>query len=92
MAKARSTDGRGEWNRWTAIAGDGQDNYIGSTARNAPNMLGFAVNVGKGRLRHVAGLRNGEGGQRACAEPRPDFTLGGSVLNSTWLESGKFTE
>ncbi|MEF9915485.1 hypothetical protein RJT17_35890 [Streptomyces sp. P5-A9] len=90
-SKTGSTDGRGEWNKWTAVVGDGRDNYIGSTERTAPNMLGFAINIGKGRLCHVAALRNSKGGNRACTEPRPDFTFGGSLLNSTWLESVQFT-
>lgn len=89
--KAGSADGRGEWNQWTSVVGDGKDNYIGSANANAPNMLGFAINIGKGQLCHVARVRNSDGGKQGCVKPRPAFTFGGSLLNKAWLQSVKFT-
>ncbi|MFF0516486.1 hypothetical protein [Streptomyces sp. NPDC004250] len=89
--KAGSADGRGEWNQWTAVVGDGKDNYIGSANSGAPNMLGFVINIGKGQLCHVARAHNSDGANRACVKPRPDFTFGGSLLNKAWLQSVKFT-
>ncbi|WP_328565004.1 hypothetical protein [Streptomyces coelicoflavus] len=89
--KAGSADGRGEWNQWTSVVGDGKDNYIGKPSSNAPNMLGFAINIGKGQLCHVVRVRNSDGGRRACVKPRPAFTFGGSLLNKAWLQSVEFT-
>ncbi|WP_329433921.1 MULTISPECIES: hypothetical protein [Streptomyces violaceoruber group] len=89
--KTGSADGRGEWNQWTAVVGDGKDNYIGSTRSSAPKMLGFAINIGKGQLCHVARVHNSDGGHRACVKARPAFTFGGSLLNKAWLRSVEFT-
>ncbi|GAA2606578.1 hypothetical protein [Streptomyces lienomycini] len=89
--KAGSADGRGEWNRWTRVVGDGRDNYIGRPNAGAPNMLGFAINIGKGQLCHVARSRDSDGGKRACVKPRPAFTYSGSLLNKAWLRAVEFT-
>ncbi|MFD7064635.1 hypothetical protein [Streptomyces sp. NPDC059906] len=89
--KSGSADGRGEWNQWTRVVGDGRDNYIGRPKADAPNMLGFAINIGKGQLCHVARSRDSDGGKRACVKPRPAFTYSGSLLNKAWLRAVEFT-
>ncbi|MEV7860753.1 hypothetical protein AB0O86_18450 [Streptomyces hirsutus] len=89
---SKPVDGRGEWQpSWTAITGDGKNFYIGSSKRNAPNMLGFAINVGSGEVCHTVRLRQGDWGQRTCSKPRPDYTFGGTLDNDVWLEAVKFT-
>ncbi|WP_406469145.1 hypothetical protein OH738_18680 [Streptomyces hirsutus] len=89
---SKPVDGRGEWEpSWTAITGDGKNFYIGSSKRNAPNMLGFAINVGSGEVCHAVRLRQGDWAQRTCSKPRPDYTFGGTLDNDVWLEAVKFT-
>jgi hydrophobic W protein len=88
----KSTNGQGHWQpSWTAIKGNGQNLYIGSTKRNAPAVLGFAINVGNGQVCQVARLHNYNWGQQFCTKPRPDFTFGGTLDNNVWLEAVKFT-
>ncbi|MEF9915544.1 cysteine/serine endopeptidase inhibitor [Streptomyces sp. P5-A9] len=86
-----SVDGRGKWDRWTPVVPDGTDNYIGSMKADAPNMLGFAINIGEGKLCHVARTHGQTGSRPACTTQRPHFTFGGSLENSIWLESVTFT-
>ncbi|KAF2775300.1 hydrophobic [Streptomyces sp. OM5714] len=88
---ADSNDDRGKWNQWTPVVPDGTDNYIGSTKPDAPNLLGFAINIGKGKLCHVARTHGHTDARPACTTQRPAFTFGGSLKNSTWLESVTFT-
>ncbi len=87
-----STDGKGSWEpQWTAIIADGEDNYIGSTKKDAPYMLGFVINIGSGQVCQTAHVRNSGWGDQGCAQPRPNFTFGGTLDNSLWLEAVKFT-
>jgi hypothetical protein len=89
---AEPVDGRGEWQpSWTAVTGDGRNFTIGSAKRNAPNMLGFAMNVGTGEICNTVRLRGHDWGGRACSKPRPDFTFGGTLDNEVWLEAVKLT-
>ncbi|AMW13750.1 hypothetical protein A4E84_32120 [Streptomyces qaidamensis] len=89
---AKPVDGRGEWQpSWTAVTGDGRNFTIGSAKRNAPNMLGFAMNVGTGEICNTVRLRGHDWGGRACSKPRPDFTFGGTLDNEVWLEAVKLT-
>lgn len=89
---SKPVDGRGAWQpSWTAITGDGKNIYIGSAKQNAPNMLGFAINVGSGEVCHTVRLRQSDWGQRACGKARPDYTFGGTLDNDVWLEAVKFT-
>ncbi|MGI5366468.1 hypothetical protein [Streptomyces iakyrus] len=89
---AKPVDGRGEWQpSWTAVTGDGRNFTIGSAKRNAPNMLGFAMNVGTGEICNTVRLRGHDWGERACSKPRPDFTFGGTLDNEVWLEAVKLT-
>ncbi|BFO21971.1 hypothetical protein SHKM778_83590 [Streptomyces sp. KM77-8] len=89
---AKSKDGKGRWSpSWTAIAADGENNYVGSARGDAPALLGFAVNVGSGRVCHSARLRGGGWGPQICADKRPSYLFGGSVDNDARLEAIKLT-
>ncbi|MFJ4534663.1 hypothetical protein ACIP39_01585 [Streptomyces tibetensis] len=89
---AKPVDGRGEWQpSWTAVTGDGRDFTIGSAKRNAPDMLGFALNVGTGEICNTVRLRGHDWGGPVCSKPRPDFTFGGTLDNDVWLEAVKLT-
>ncbi|GHC52735.1 hypothetical protein RFN57_36240 [Streptomyces violaceochromogenes] len=89
---AEPVDGRGKWQpSWTAVTGDGRNFTIGSAKRNAPNMLGFAMNVGTGEICNTVRLRGHDWGGRVCSKPRPDFTFGGTLDNEVWLEAVKLT-
>ncbi|MEU3172176.1 hypothetical protein [Streptomyces sp. NPDC007000] len=89
---SKPVDGRGQWQpSWTAITGDGKNFYIGSAKQSAPNMLGFAVNVGSGEICHSVRLRQRDWGQRTCSKARPAYTFGGTLDNDVWLEAVKLT-
>ncbi|MFJ4821059.1 hypothetical protein [Streptomyces sp. NPDC088801] len=89
---AKPVDGRGTWQpSWTAVTGDGENFTIGGAKRNAPNMLGFAMNVGSGEICNTVRLRGHDWGGRVCSKPRPDFTFGGTLDNDVWLEAVKLT-
>ncbi|WP_406350135.1 hydrolase [Streptomyces sp. NBC_00658] len=90
----QSTNGQGHYNApWKGVA-DGVDNYIGSTKKDAPNMLGFAINVGEStsvvcQTTHV----HDEGWHGlGCDEPGGEnLTFGGTLNNSLWMEAVRFT-
>lgn len=89
---AKSEDGKGRWSpSWTAIVADGKDNYVGRASGNAPDLLGFAINVGSGRVCHSARLRGGGWSSRICADKRPSYLFGGSLDNDARLEAVKLT-
>jgi uncharacterized protein YjdB len=87
-----STDGKGIWKpHWTPNTADGKDIYIGSTKKSAPNMLGYAINIGSGdRICQLANVHNDGWEQLGCADPRPEYTFGGTLSNDLWLEAVKF--
>ncbi|MFF3485068.1 hydrolase [Streptomyces sp. NPDC002701] len=90
-----STDGRGHYNApWSGVA-DGLDNYIGSTKKDAPNLLGFTINVdnGGGAVCQTAHVRHAAWLGMACDDPGAGegFVFGGSLENDRWLEAVKFT-
>ncbi|MFR0352257.1 hypothetical protein [Streptomyces sediminimaris] len=89
----KSTDGKGVWKpHWTANTADGKDIYIGSAKKSAPNMLGFAINIGSGgQICQSAHVRGAAWGQWGCVNPRPDFVFGGTLSNDLWLDAVKFT-
>ncbi|NJP75134.1 hypothetical protein HCJ99_30840, partial [Streptomyces sp. C1-2] len=91
--KPGSTDGKGAWKpHWTPNTRDGKDIYIGSTKKNAPSMLGFAINVGSGgQICQSAHLRDAAWGEWGCVGPRPDYVFGGTLNNDLWLDAVKFT-
>ncbi|OIJ62599.1 hypothetical protein [Streptomyces mangrovisoli] len=88
-----STDGKGVWKpHWTPNTADGKDIYIGSTAKGAPDMLGYAINIGSGgQICQVAHVHNVGWTQQGCVGPRPAYTFGGTLDNSLWLEAVRFT-
>ncbi|MFJ3985568.1 hypothetical protein [Streptomyces fungicidicus] len=89
---AKPVDGRGEWQpSWTAVTGNGKNYTIGSPKKDAPNMLGFALNVGSGEICNTVRLRQRDWGGRVCSKPRPDFVFGGTLENDVWLEAVKLT-
>ncbi|MFF4230404.1 hydrolase [Streptomyces sp. NPDC001820] len=91
----RSTNGRGHYNApWSGVA-DGIDNYIGSSEKDAPDMLGFVINVGDGanRICQTAHVGNEGWHGLGCDEPGSGehFIFGGTLSNSLWLEAVRFT-
>ncbi|MEU8789810.1 hypothetical protein [Streptomyces sp. NPDC048643] len=87
-----SKDGRGKWMpQWTAVKADGTNNYVGSTKKGAPNMSGFAINVGTGRICQMAKVHSYAWGGQGCADARPGYIFGGALENDRYLEAVKFT-
>ncbi|NEB33313.1 hypothetical protein G3I62_30280 [Streptomyces sp. SID14446] len=87
-----SKDGRGKWMpQWTPVRADGANNYIGSTKKGAPNMSGFAINVGTGRVCQLAKVHSFDWGGQGCADARPGYIFGGALENDRYLEAVKFT-
>ncbi|MFG2452368.1 hypothetical protein ACGFSG_23585 [Streptomyces sp. NPDC048512] len=87
-----SKDGRGKWMpQWTPVRADGTNNYIGSTKKGAPNMSGFAINVGIGRVCQLAKVHSFDWGGQGCADARPGYIFGGALENDRYLEAVKFT-
>ncbi|MER5339361.1 hypothetical protein ABT030_03270 [Streptomyces mirabilis] len=87
-----STNGQGRWEpHWTAVIADGRNNYIGSTKPSAPNMSGFAIKIGSGRICQTAKASGYDWGRRGCADPGTDFVFGGALKNTHYLEAVKFT-
>ncbi|WP_405955552.1 hydrolase [Streptomyces phaeochromogenes] len=91
-----STDGKGHYNGkpWS-FAPDGIDNYFGSTKQDAPNMLGFTINVddGGGSVCQTVHIRNQGWLGMGCDKPGEGegFVFGGTLNNDLWLEAVKFT-
>lgn len=88
----KSSNGRGHYNAPWSGAVDGIDNYIGSTKKDAPYMLGFVINVGDGAVCQTAHVHNEGWHGLGCDEPGGDnWIFGGTLSNSLWLEAVKFT-
>ncbi len=87
---AKSTSGQGKWEpQWTAVIGDGKNNYIGSTKSGAPYMTGFAINIGSGQICRSAKVHGYDWGSSDCTQPRPGYLFGGALENTRWLEAVK---
>ena len=87
---AKSTSGQGKWEpQWTAVIGDGKNNYVGSTKSGAPYMTGFAINIGTGQVCRSAIVHGYDWGSSDCAQPRPGYIFGGTLDNTRWLEAVK---
>jgi hypothetical protein len=87
-----STNGEGKWSpKWAGIVPDKKDIYVGSSKKDSPNMLGFAVNIGKGQICQSAHVHDEGWHDRGCAGPRTDLEFGGTLNNSLWLEAVKLT-
>ncbi|WP_328498811.1 hydrolase [Streptomyces sp. NBC_00414] len=90
-----STNGEGHFpDPWSGVA-DGIDNYLGSTKKDAPNMLGFTINVdgGGGAVCQTAHVHNDAWLGLECDDPKAgfDFTYAGTHNNDLWLEAIKLT-
>ncbi|MFE2584835.1 hypothetical protein [Streptomyces sp. NPDC059378] len=88
-----STDGKGVWKpHWTPNTADGKDIDIGSTAKGAPAILGYAINIGSGgQVCQTAHVHNIGWNPTGCVGPRPAYIFGGTLDNGLWLEAVKFT-
>ncbi|MFE6824971.1 hydrolase [Streptomyces sp. NPDC057690] len=90
-----STNGEGHFPDPWANAADGVDNYVGSTKKDAPNMLGFTINVdgGKGAVCQSAYVHDDAWLALACDEPGTgyDFTYAGTHDNDSWIEAVRLT-
>ncbi|GAB1327246.1 hydrolase [Streptomyces sennicomposti] len=90
-----STDGTGTWpDPWSAAA-DGVDNYVGSTEKDAPHMLGFPINVdgGKSTVCQTSYIHDGSWLGMACDKPGDalDLTYVGTHDNNLWIEAIRLT-
>ncbi|PSM42874.1 hydrolase [Streptomyces dioscori] len=89
-----STNGEGHFpDPWSGAA-DGIDNYVGSTKKDAPNMLGLTINVGGGSsVCQTAHVHNDAWLGLECDDPGSgfDFTYAGTHNNGLWLEAIKLT-
>ncbi|MFF4728993.1 hydrolase, partial [Streptomyces mirabilis] len=90
----QSTDGKGHYNGpWKGVV-DGADLYIGSTKKDDPYMLGFAMNVGQSKsvVCQTVHVHNEGWKGLGCDEPGGDnYIFGGTLSNLLWLEAVKFT-
>ncbi|KAA0929739.1 MULTISPECIES: hydrolase [Streptomyces] len=90
-----STNGQGHYNApWSGVA-DGIDNYIGSTKKDAPDLLGFTINVdnGGGAVCQTVHVHDAAWLGMGCDDPEAGehFIFGGTLNNDLWLEAVKFT-
>ncbi|MFE7069723.1 hydrolase [Streptomyces sp. NPDC057620] len=90
-----TTNGQGHYIAPWSGAADGIDNYIGSTKKDAPDLLGFTINVdnGGGAVCQNAHVHDGGWLGLGCDKPGEGegFIFGGSLDNNRWLEAVKFT-
>ncbi|MEU3459437.1 hypothetical protein ABZ721_05695 [Streptomyces sp. NPDC006733] len=75
--------------KWEGVV-DGIDLSIGSAAKNAPNLSGFAIAVGDGVVCQTASVRNGGWLGLGCDKPG-GYIFGGSLDKDRWLEAVRFT-
>ncbi|MFF8596934.1 hydrolase, partial [Streptomyces sp. NPDC015220] len=90
-----STNGEGHFPDPWASATDGVDNYVGSTEKDAPHMLGFTINVdgGAGTVCQNSYVHNDTWIGLACDDPGTgfDFTYVGTHDNDLWIEAVRLT-
>ncbi|MGV9557893.1 hypothetical protein [Streptomyces sp. NPDC003522] len=86
-----STNGEGHFPEPWSNAVDGIDNYVGSTEKDAPHMLGFTINVdgGAGAVCQSSYVHDDAWLGLACDEPGTgyDFTYAGTHDNKSWIEA-----
>ncbi|MFF8597197.1 hydrolase, partial [Streptomyces sp. NPDC015220] len=90
-----STDGTGKYfDPWSSVD-DGVDNYVGSTKKDAPHMLGFSINVddGAGAVCQNSYVHNGTWIGLVCDTPGEGltFTYVGAFDNDLWIEAIRLT-
>nr|WP_239149532.1 hydrolase [Streptomyces sp. SID12501] len=89
-----STNGKGHYNAPWKGAVDGVDNYIGSTKNDAPNMLGFSINVDNSKqvVCQTTHVHNDGWHGTGCDTPGGEnLIFGGTLSNDLWLEAVTFT-
>ncbi|MFJ9715227.1 hypothetical protein ACIRPQ_04660 [Streptomyces sp. NPDC101213] len=90
-----STNGEGHFPEPWSNAVDGIDNYVGSTEKDAPHMLGFTINVdgGAGAVCQSSYVHDDAWLGLACDEPGTgyDFTYAGTHDNESWIEAVRLT-
>ncbi|MDX3090027.1 hydrolase [Streptomyces griseoaurantiacus] len=90
-----STNGEGKYFDPWSVAADGGDTYAGSTKKGAPHMLGFAVNVDKGRgnVCQDTYVHDGDWIGLVCDQPGAglDFTYAGTHDNNQWIQALRLT-
>jgi hypothetical protein len=90
-----STNGEGHFPDPWSNAADGVDNYVGSTEKDAPHMLGFTVSVdgGAGTVCQSSYVHDDTWLDLACDEPGVglEFTYAGTHDNNAWIEAVKLT-
>jgi hypothetical protein len=90
-----STNGEGHFPEPWSKAVDGIDNYVGSTEKDAPHMLGFTINVdgGAGAVCQSSYVHDDAWLGLACDEPGTgyDFTYAGTHDNESWIEAVRLT-
>ncbi len=90
-----STNGEGKYFDPFATAADGIDNYVGSTKKNAPHMLGFSISVdgGKGNVCHTTYIHDGDWLGMECDQPNAGlaFTYAGTHDNNEWIQAFTIT-
>ncbi|MEU4656387.1 hydrolase [Streptomyces sp. NPDC023723] len=91
-----STNGEGHYPVPWSAAADGVDNYVGSTEKDAPHMLGFAINVdsGDGTVCQTTYIHDDAWMGMACTKPGEDyydFTYAGTHDNELWIEAVRLT-
>lgn len=85
-----STNGQGHYIAAWSGAADGVDNYLGSTAKDAPNLLGFTINVDDGASTVCqSGYVDGKWVGLGCDEPGKgsNYIFVGTLVNNFWLEA-----
>ncbi|BFO16390.1 hypothetical protein SHKM778_27780 [Streptomyces sp. KM77-8] len=86
---------RGHFPKPWSNAVDGIDNYVGSTEKDAPHMLGFTINVngGAGAVCQSSYVHDDAWLGLACDEPGTgyDFTYAGTHDNESWIEAVRLT-
>ncbi len=90
-----SADGEGHYPDPFSDAADGIDNYVGSTKKDAPNLLGFSISVdgGAGNVCQNAHVHNDAWLGLQCDEPGAglEFTYAGAHKNDSWIEAFQLT-
>uniref|UniRef100_A0AAU3H165 Hydrolase n=1 Tax=Streptomyces sp. NBC_01401 TaxID=2903854 RepID=A0AAU3H165_9ACTN len=88
-----STKGEGHFPEPWSNAADGIDNYVGSTKKDAPDLMGFTINVdaGKGSVCQSAYVHKDAWLDLACDDPQNglEFTYAGTHDNTSWIEAVK---
>ncbi|MBQ1091720.1 hydrolase, partial [Streptomyces sp. B93] len=81
---------KGWWQTPWPSAVDGTDLYINTTKKDAPYLLGFAINVGEGAVCANAHVHSQGWHGLKCHEPG-GYVFGGTLDNELWLKAVRFT-